>query len=187
MLFAVQMMSFNDIVSYMQQYGIYDVVLPFLLIFAIMFAVLEKTKIFGENKTNINSIIALVIGLLLVAQKSIVDTILTFLPRAALIMVVILMYLLLLSMVAGQEQGYKGLQKIPLGIAMVVILVAVIIALSPSINISQETRDALLRFGIPLGVLFGLIFLITRKSEPDASKKYGLGKFLEDIGGGLKE
>ena len=49
-------------------------VLPFLLVFTIVFAILEKTKIFGatkdgESKKNINAVVALVLGLLMIAQK----------------------------------------------------------------------------------------------------------------------
>ena len=40
-------------------------VYPFLLIFFIVFAILEKTKIFGEEKKQVNAFVAFVIGLIL--------------------------------------------------------------------------------------------------------------------------
>ena len=75
--------SFNlqDSLNYLIDLGVYDVLLPFLLVFSIVFATLEKTAILGKDKSNINAIVAVVTGLLLVVQRGIVDTINIFLPR----------------------------------------------------------------------------------------------------------
>jgi len=50
-------------VTLLQDYGVLDFLLPFILVFTIVFAVLEKSHILG-NKKNFNVIIALVLGLL---------------------------------------------------------------------------------------------------------------------------
>ncbi|MEA3414457.1 MAG: hypothetical protein U9Q99_02950 [Nanoarchaeota archaeon] len=44
-----------------------DFLYPFLLVFFIIFAVLEKTSIFGKDKKQINAMISLVIGLIFVS------------------------------------------------------------------------------------------------------------------------
>jgi hypothetical protein len=44
-----------------------DFLFPFFLVFFIAFAILERTKIFGENKKQINGLTALVIGLIFVS------------------------------------------------------------------------------------------------------------------------
>ena len=67
--------NFGDTVNYLVESGVYDVLLPFLLIFSIIFAILEKTKILGESKTNINVVVSVVIGLLLIVQRGIVEII----------------------------------------------------------------------------------------------------------------
>ena len=36
-------------VEFFRDFGLFDIVLPFLLVFAIVFAVLEKTRIFRES------------------------------------------------------------------------------------------------------------------------------------------
>ncbi|MFH1311201.1 MAG: hypothetical protein ABIH65_02240 [Nanoarchaeota archaeon] len=54
--------SVGSMLSSWEQAGFFSYVLPFLLIFAIVFGILTKTKIF-DNKT-INGILALTIGLL---------------------------------------------------------------------------------------------------------------------------
>ena len=46
---AVKQSVFRDVIDFFFQLGIYDVILPFLLIFTIVFAILEKTRVFGTE------------------------------------------------------------------------------------------------------------------------------------------
>jgi len=55
--------TFGGILSYMEQAGFFAYILPFLLIFALVFGILTRTQIFKDNKA-INAVIALVVGLL---------------------------------------------------------------------------------------------------------------------------
>ena len=48
-----------------------EVILPFLLVFAVVFAILQKTKILGEGKKQIDAIVSLVIGLIVIAFSQI--------------------------------------------------------------------------------------------------------------------
>ena len=58
--------NFVNVFEELNNLGVMDSLLPFLLIFTIVFAVLEKTKIIGEGKKQFNVIIALVISLMVV-------------------------------------------------------------------------------------------------------------------------
>jgi hypothetical protein len=60
------MASFSNAAYYFESYGIMDFLIPFVLIFTILYAVLQKIKLFGEGKKNFNVIIALAISLLFV-------------------------------------------------------------------------------------------------------------------------
>lgn len=162
--------NFNDIIYSLQGMGVYDVFLPFLLVFAIFFAVLEKTKVLGTSKRNINALVSMVVGFLLVAQRPIVDLINMFLPKVALIIVILLMFLLLLSLITEDNKiiHFEGLS---LGIGVVVIIVALFIALSPTFDIDQNTRDSILRIVIPLGVLFAVYKLIAGDDKPKVTRK----------------
>ena len=42
--------TFRGALEFFEDIGIYDVILPFLLIFTIVFAILEKTKVFGTEE-----------------------------------------------------------------------------------------------------------------------------------------
>ena len=59
------MVQFQNIGSLLQLYAISDFFLPFILVFTVVFAVLQKTKILGDKK-NFNVVISLVMGLVFV-------------------------------------------------------------------------------------------------------------------------
>ena len=97
--------TFNNIVYYLQAYGVLDFLLPFLLVFTIIYAVMQKTKILGDKK-NFNVIIALVLGLLFVVPHITgayplgydpVEIMNSSLPSIALIAVAAIMLLLLMG------------------------------------------------------------------------------------------
>jgi len=58
--------QFNEFFRSLERVGFMDVLLPFLLIFTIIFAILDKTKILGEGKRNMNIGIALIFALIVV-------------------------------------------------------------------------------------------------------------------------
>ena len=57
-----------------------ETILPFLLIFTIVFAILEKSKILGDGKRQIDAIVALAIGLLFIAFGSATDIVVRMIP-----------------------------------------------------------------------------------------------------------
>ncbi len=82
--------------------------LPFLLVFFIVFAILEKTKIFGEGKKQINALISVVIGLIFVGAifpKIIVGNLVLFLTVA---LVAVFVILLIWGFIFGDiKEGFK--------------------------------------------------------------------------------
>lgn len=105
-------------------------VYPFLLIFFIVFAVLEKTKIFGEGKKQINALIAFVIGFIFVSAifpKEMTTNLILFLAVA---MVVIFVVLLLWGFIMG-DKGLDVFTNAPKGIKWAIgifVLIAVLFA-----------------------------------------------------------
>ena len=94
-----------------------EVVLVFLLIFVIIYAILQKTKILGEGKKNLNTIVAIVVGLLVVIPHvtgrfpPYADPVIIIqdaLPSISIVLVAII-FLLILIGVFGQEKVFLGL------------------------------------------------------------------------------
>ena len=103
-----------------------EVILPFLLVFAVVFAVLQKSEILGKDKRQIDAIVALVIGLIVTAFGKATGIIVNLMPFLAVSLVIILVFMILLGMLF--KQGDFDLdKKIKIGVG-IVITIAVIIA-----------------------------------------------------------
>ncbi len=97
---------------------------PFLLMFFVVFAILEKTKIFGEDKKQLNALVAFVISLIFVSAvfpKLVVGNLILFLTVA---IIVVFVALLLWGFVIGEEAKIVGKgMKIAIGIVIGIALI----------------------------------------------------------------
>jgi len=106
-----------------------DIILPFLLVFTLVFAVLDKTKLLGEGKKQINAIMGMVIGLILVGFPFSREIIVQLIPFLAVSLIILFVFMLLYGFVSGKKEGdvlNKGL-KVALGaIVGLAVIVAVL-------------------------------------------------------------
>jgi hypothetical protein len=115
--------------TFLQSPALVNFVYPFLLVFFILFAVLEKTKVLGEKK-QINAFVALIIGFIFVSAifpKVILANLMLFLVIA---IVIVLVILLIWGFIMGSE-GLKIFTDAPKGLKAfigVVIIIAVVFA-----------------------------------------------------------
>jgi len=115
--------------TFLQHWIFTKFALPFLLIFFIVFAVLEKTKIFGDEKKQLNALISFIIALIFVGAiypKIVVANLILFLTVA---LVVVFVILLLWGFVFGDiKEGFKPDKWMKLvlgGLITVAVLIAV--------------------------------------------------------------
>lgn len=104
-------------------------VLPFVLVFVLMFAILEKTKVLGDGKTQIDAIVALVLGLILIVTPGPRDMIVGILPWLAVGVAVILTFMILYGFVAGDLTDDKNVSKgmkITFGVLAAIFVVTVV-------------------------------------------------------------
>lgn len=95
--------QFRTTLEFFEKLGIYDVILPFLLVFTIVFAILEKTKIFGTDdidgkkytRKNLNSMVAFVSAFLVVASTKLVAIINETVANAVLLLILSVCFLML--------------------------------------------------------------------------------------------
>lgn len=105
--------AFRGIIGFLDKIGVYDIVLPFLLVFTIMFAILEKTKVLGVEKVgdkelakkNLNSMVAFVIAFLVIASTQLVATINKVMADIVLLAILGVSFLLLTGIFfTGKEE-----------------------------------------------------------------------------------
>ncbi len=100
-------------------WGLIDVMLPFLLVFVLVFAVLEKTHILGQDKKNFNVVVSLVLALSVIFPHVTgsyygylgfdpVEIINGALPQVGILVVAIMMLLVLIGVFA-HDKVFLGL------------------------------------------------------------------------------
>ena len=118
----------------LESWGLVDVLLPFLLIFTILFAVLEKTHILGGDKRNLNAVLSLVISLIVVvphvtgnypAGYDPISIVNAALPSVSILVIAIIMLLILIGLFA-HDKVLLGL-TMPGWIALISIIAIIII------------------------------------------------------------
>lgn len=143
------------------QYPIFqEFILPFLLVFTIIFAILEKTKLLGEGKKQLDAIVAFVVSLIFVTAifpKAVVSNLILFLTISIIIVFVIL---LLWGFVFGEiKEGFKpaNWMKWTLGI---VIAVAVMFAVMWSVGLPAGVTDLFSKLNWSSPFLMNFVFII---------------------------
>lgn len=89
-------LDFRTLLYHWQAAGIFDIVLPFLLIFAVVFAILEKGHILGDNKA-IHAIVSLAVGFFAISNPWLTPFFAILFSNAALGFAVILVIVLFLG------------------------------------------------------------------------------------------
>ena len=134
-MLPVVLQTFSDVrtvpqfLVQLEQFGLLDAVLPFILIFAVIFTVTSRTKVLGDKK-NVHMLVALVISLLVVIPhvmgtyppgQDVVNIINSALPNVSLVIVIIVAALILMGIFLPNSTG------VPMGGALAFLSVGVII------------------------------------------------------------
>ena len=128
-IFALQFMgfyggSFSELLMYMEQTGFFAYVLPFLLIFALVFGILTKIKIFKDNKA-VNAIVALAVGLLALQFDFVPLFFSQIFPRLGIGLAIILALLILVGLFAPSKSD-AWTHWVFFGAAFVVFIVVLV-------------------------------------------------------------
>lgn len=105
-------------VEFMAQIGVYDIVLPFLLVFTLMFATLEKTKVLGieqvkdsndniheYTRKNLNAMVSFTTAFFVIASSQLVRIISEVIANTMILLVTGLCFMLALGLShTGQEE-----------------------------------------------------------------------------------
>lgn len=93
--------DFRTIVMEWSSIGMFDVILPMLLIFTIVYATLQRTKLLGQKK-EIDAVVGLVISFFVMGNLEVSRFFLPLFSNAALGIAVLVVFLLLTGLIAGR-------------------------------------------------------------------------------------
>lgn len=83
--------------------GIFDYLIPFLIIFTLIYAILAKLSVFGKEKKTINLVISVAIGLMSLQFEIVPKFFSEIFPRLGVGLIVLLVMIILLGLFAPQK------------------------------------------------------------------------------------
>lgn len=178
---------FREIIDFFANIGIFEVVLPFLLVFTIVFALLEKTKVFGVEKIegkeytkkNLNSAAAFVIAFLVVASSELVEVITKVSSQFVVLLFLIVLFLLLVGSFFKEkpegiflEGGWKTAFMAIVFIGLAFIFLDALGILGDVFGFfSGNDRGELVGSAVLLILIVAFIAYVTKGKQHEVSKK----------------
>lgn len=184
--------AFGNAIEFMHRLGVFDVVLPFLLVFSLVFAFLEKTKVLGTDvyisddskkhqlpRKNMNSMIAFVTAFFVVASTKLVALISQIMSQIVLVLLLVFSFTLVVGAFRKEEEQGYGLEKgwatafmVITGIAITFIFLNALGWLDAIFNFfngfwgSDATASIIL-----IALIIGFIAFVTADRKPSGNKK----------------
>ncbi|MGM5488357.1 MAG: hypothetical protein ACQESG_05395 [Nanobdellota archaeon] len=161
--------------------------LAFLLVFTIVYAILTKSKILGEKK-NFNISVALVIGMLVILEpnQTVVNIMQSAIPTVSIVLVAIVMFLIMVGLMGGQVQwlGNSASGWIAIISAAIVLWIFGVSAGWWGTGYNnvwwlQWTNNSQTVATVIVLLVFGIVVWFVTKEDKDPNDK---GKFAKEIG-----
>ncbi len=175
----------------LQYYNVHDVLLPFILVFTVVYAVLAKSKVLGDDSKRFNVVLALVMALSVViphvlglyGRRSVVDVINAALPQVSLVVVAIVMFMIMVG-IFGKDIEFAGSTLSGWAVLLAIIAVFVIFGNAAGwLHLPRRfyfLEDPQVQSLITVILVFGLIiWFITH--EPSDREDREVGKKMKKL------
>jgi hypothetical protein len=137
--------NFRETLMLFERLGVYDVILPLLLVFTIVFAILEKTMVLGYEKIgdkkysrkNLNSMIAFVSALLVVGSTKLVSMINETVSNTVLLLLMSVLFLILVGSFQKQTEEGVFLEGQWKNLFMVIMFVGIVLIFLNSFKLAS--------------------------------------------------
>src|SRR3989338_8437823 len=143
--------AFRGVVDFFGEIGLFDVVLPFLLVFTVVFAILEKTKVFGieeiegkkYTRKNLNSIAAFVIAFLVIASSELVEIITEVSANVVVLLLLVVLFLLLVGSFYAEGEKSVFLEGGWKTLFMVIVFIGIVLIFLHALGLIEDITDFL--------------------------------------------
>jgi hypothetical protein len=161
----------GNLLAQWEQQGIFSYVLPFLILFALIFGILSQMQLFRDNKA-INSIIALAVSLMALQFDFVPRFFSEIFPRLGVGIAVILVLLILVGLFMDPDE--KGLMLTLVGIGVVVFIVVMV---NTSGALGWTAGDWINNnwqglIWVVIGVIVFIVVVATGNRKPSAKRPY---------------
>jgi len=113
------------LVTFLADYGFYEIILPFILVFAIVYGILSKVHIFGKDKKNVEVMVSFVLGLLAIGSLRFSGFLKDFIPQLGFGIIIVIGLALILGLF-----GVPLHNKFTIGLGAIVFIIIALIQFS---------------------------------------------------------
>ena len=179
--------GFRGVIDFLGDLGVYDIILPFLLVFTIVFAILEKTKVLGMEKVgdktitkkNLNSMVAFVVAFLVIASTQLVAVINEVMANVVLLLILAVCFMLLVGVFFGDKEFTLEKQSAWAKFFMVFMFIGIVAIFLNALgwlqavltlfeNFDQEWAVTIIFMGIIMAFLW---YIVANPTLPKSSGK----------------
>lgn len=179
-------MVFEEAFTQMEEAGTFELLLPFGLVFILVYAILEKSNLLGAKNKVWSVLISGIVGLLLVRQGDLVELINTYIPNVSIVVVVFFGMLLILGLFGFGSGAFRG------GLMIVFVLVSLVGGIWAFVSATEQGEFEL---HIPfwdetveiqeadagMMIIIGVFFLVIAIAIGYKPKKKGFEGFMQGM------
>ncbi len=181
-------MLFYDAWNFLVQSGFIDVIIPIILVYAITYAILDKTKLLGDLKSDPQAagragVISLAVAFLFTAATYAVNALKIYTPTILLFAVLAFFMLITVGVILANTEGYSGQLVLSKRLAYIISAVLVIAILgyiaavtgilnwivsmvsgvtAPTISVAGVDLGSLFSILVTLGIILGVTYWISK-------------------------
>ena len=148
--------NIGNFLSNLEQLGFFDYVLPFLVIFAIIFGILARVKIFEDNKA-VNGIIAVSVSLMALQFGLVSNFFAELFPRFGIGLSIILVILVLVGLFMDPNEKWISYTMLGIG---AIIVVAILIQSAGGLGFGSywwyNNWPELIAYAVVIGLLIAV-------------------------------
>ena len=156
--------SFVDLLNQGETQGIFKYVLPFLLIFALIYGILSNMKLLGENR-GVHVIIALALGLLSLYGDYLPNFVASFAPSLAIGLSILLAAIILFGLFMGGDAKLEWIKYVLFGISALVFIIVAYSSLNDTSFVGSWAWQQYAPAVIVLLVIAGLIAIVVSSGK----------------------
>lgn len=182
----------GNAMEFLVDLGVFEVILPFLLVFTMVFAFLEKTKIYGTEeyrgsdkeihqvtRKNLNAMTSFVIAFFVVASAQLVSLISEVTANVVLLIVLVFSFTLTVGAFQKQEKDGFFLNKTWTNIFQIIVFAGIALIFLNALGwldivydyLSNNWTGEVVATLIMTAVFVGFIWYITSDPKPKKSEK----------------
>ena len=160
---------FEASVHWLHSLGFFTVLVPFLLIYAISFGLLERIKLFGKDSTNYNAVISFAFSFFTIYQLQLVEKMTLFITRIGLLFVLLLVTMIIAGLVGVHRSFAKSFVRIFIAGYLLFNIIDIFFGWNFSF-INSEFFPMILGVLVTILVFFGVVLFVMREEKVISTK-----------------